>query len=239
MTPLIEVCTHCWHYDRLLCYHLSAFTLFPPKECCVRVTVCYCEEDEPTVAVLDFFGRKSPPNVEWNWRPMQKERLLRRGIGRNEVALTTEADYLMFSDADYLLGEGMIDAFVLQVRARQHEKLWYPRIIRASDHEHGDAAIESVSSPQEIWIEPKRYRRLKLYRAIGGAQYIPRRIANEFGYCKRSRRYQKPSSFWRRTFEDTRYRKTIGVSRGVGLPFPSVFRIRHSRRGRDHPEIRL
>jgi len=47
------------------------------------------------------------PNVTWNWMPFEKESLFRRGIGRNQAALNTNAHWVWFTDCDLMFRKGV------------------------------------------------------------------------------------------------------------------------------------
>lgn len=97
----MELVTHCFHYDRLLRYHLSRLVLWPPRELKLKATVCFTPKDFATAEVLAWFGKRVVEGVTWNWQPMDSRELCRRSIGRNRAALATEADWIWFCDVDY------------------------------------------------------------------------------------------------------------------------------------------
>lgn len=237
----VETCATCWRYDRLLRYHLSALVLYPPAKTLVRCTVCYSSEDELTVDVLEHFGKVEMPNVTWNWHEMDRERLMRREISRHEIATTTTADFLMFTDIDYLFRGTVIDSLADEMAAatRREPKLMYIRnVLSSRSHEDGDAEIERADCNLVIDVEDGRYSPAKIPRAIGGCQFLPGRTANGIGYLGDHARFQKPSERFRRCFGDTVFRKTCGVSQ-CQLKSLGVYRIRHSDRGRVNAECRL
>jgi hypothetical protein len=103
---LLETVAHCWQYERCLAFHLSAFLLHPPADCRLRATVYFTPKDFPVVATLEHFAAQPlPANVEWNFQPIGPGRLRRRAIGRNLAALATPADFVLFSDVDYLANQ--------------------------------------------------------------------------------------------------------------------------------------
>ena len=113
----LEIVSHCWNYSRFLAYQLSSLVQFPPAKLRVTMTVFYAPEDTATQKLLDFFGGQTVPGVTWNWQPLAKERLFRRGIGRNLAARATTADWIWFTDCDVMFRAGCLDtlAEVLQL----------------------------------------------------------------------------------------------------------------------------
>lgn len=107
-----EIVSHCWRYYRLLTYQLSSLVLYPPSQMQVTMTVFAAEEDEGTNRVMDFFQQRGLPETltirRWY---LPAGQLMLRIIGRNLAALTTEADWIWFTDCDYVFGDGALDAF--------------------------------------------------------------------------------------------------------------------------------
>lgn len=248
--PVVEVVAHCWNYFRLLTYHLSAFVLAPPKRCHLISTIFYSTEDDDTAHVLLAFSKikadLQTPNVIWNFRPIQTSRLLRRAIGRNIAAKESMADIVIFTDCDYLYRDRALDEIVDSMLggAGAERKLGYVRQHAAStDHAAGDAEIQAIQDrePGVVDIDPFRYSPSRLSRPIGGSQIVTGEFARTHGYLPFSRRFQRPSAKWERTFEDRSFR---GYCLDVGLTdfpidCPTVYRIRHSKRGRFDRGVKL
>jgi len=239
----LEIVTHCWRYSRLLTYQLSSLVLFPPQSVQVTMTVFHATDDEPTVRVLEFFQRQQAENVVWRWWDLPRPQLLRRAIGRNQAALRTQADWVWFADADMCFGDGCLDALPSQLTELPEADavpLVYPRTVLISrDHSAGDAHIDRArGKPRLLDIDrsrfvPKRYR-----RAIGGVQIVPGGILRELGYCRGQRRHLQPADRWRRCRSDVAFRRALGT-RGLPVNVPHVYRLRHSRRGREGSGVRL
>lgn len=239
----LETVVSCWRYSRLLCYHLSGFVLYPPERCRLIATVYYCpDEDEETAMVLDYFGQlpagQQSPNITWSWRPMDRRRLMRRAISRHEASLATQADFLLFGDADYFFhGPGAIDAAADAMAAAcvNGPHIMHPMLVQMSRrHSHGDSEISRVRGPMVIDVRERFYRAFRLDRAIGGTQWVPGIVARSKGYIPQYRQFHRPCQEWRRTMEDPIYRRKLvrdGISQ-VALDVPGVYRIRHSVRGR-------
>jgi hypothetical protein len=230
----LEYVAHNWRYERLLTLSLSSFVLHPPKTCRVKVTICYCPEDEPAVRVLDYFAGLPPvENVRWNWMPMDAPRLCRRAIGRNIACKESTADFLLLSDIDYIFGPGALDVAAAKLAEANASgpKLCWPRKIRASvSHEDGDAEIARVTEPG-VYDLKGNYEPSILVAAIGGCQWIPGNWARERGYLPNHPRYQQPSEIWQRTYCDKNFRRQSGLPE-IPLRIPNVYRCRHSSAGR-------
>lgn len=228
----VHVISHVWNYSRLACLHLSQYVLHPPKSVTAVVTVCFCPEDTETLNVLDYFGKIQVPNVVWHWKPMVKERLMRRAIGRDEVARESQADAVFFSDVDYLFTAGCLDAAVSAMSEYKEPKLFYPRKpVQSISHAHGDSEIAKVTSIGVYDIDPEKYQGIPIAKAIGGCQWILGSTAREKGYLPAGHRYLNPEPVWCRTREDTYARFHWGLD-SVALRVSGVTRIRHSTRGR-------
>jgi len=224
----LEIATHCWNYSRLLTYHLSSLVLFPPKETQVKMTIVYAIDDDPTKEVIDYFKKWSVDNVEWATLPLAPKNVCRRTIGRNQVALDTQADWVWFCDADYWFGEGALDALG---KVEKKGPLVYPRLVWVSkNHGVGDKAINEIEAPRIAQIDREDFVQTRYRRAIGGAQIARGDVLREKGYLNGNKGQMRPSAGWRRTSEDRLFRITLGTG-GVPVEFPNVYRIRHSVRG--------
>ena len=233
MKPDIEIISHCWNYSRLLCYQLSSLLLDPP-ECRVLMDVCMTAEDTKTVKMAEWFVNSPlrPENVEIKPIMFPREMLLRRAIGRNVLALVTEAHLVWFADCDMPFGKGSLDAMLEGFK--MDEIMCYPRHVMKCSHEHGDELIARVTDTKLAAIDVESFLPARQNRAIGGIQVVKGETARRWGYLKDSKRYQKPAKNWTRTKEDPVYRKRVAASAGYPLQIQNVFRIRHSKYGREH-----
>lgn len=244
----LELVAHCFCYERCLTYFLSALYLHPPRTCHVTATIYHATpaDDPPTSRVLDFFASLSRQpsaarNIELSFRELPIPQLCRRAIGRNMAAKSTTADFLLFSDVDYLYGEGALDAAaakMLEACGKGENfapKLMHVRELRSSiDHASGDAELARVNLDRLELIEPlpDRYTTSGLALAIGGSQWIPGSFAREKGYLHDGHRHLREAGRWMRTFDDKCARGWWGLPT-VALDIPNVWRIRHSARGRE------
>ena len=144
----LEIVSHCWRYAPHLTYQLSSLVLHPPKEVDVKMTVFHAPGDVDTVRLLDRAGGRDVPNITWNWQPIEKDRLFRRGIGRNLAALATEADWIWFTDCDVVFHEGALDAAAKVLRGRD-DYLVFPRSHWVTDM--GYPAYGNSTTDRQLW----------------------------------------------------------------------------------------
>jgi hypothetical protein len=233
---ILECVSHCFCYDRLLAYHLSAFALHPPERCRVQATIYFCTSDKPTCETLDYFARLSIANVTWQFRELEQSRLCRRAIGRNHAALASTADYVLYSDVDYLFGPGALDAAAEQLRIANTSgpAICYPQeILVSGSQEAGDVDIERVTKPGLYEIDATQLVPRAQPRAIGGSMWVPGEFCRQRGYLSDCPKWQRPAGEWKRTFCDTAFRGWSGLP-SRAIPVPNVWRIRHSAYGRTH-----
>lgn len=252
----VEVITHCWsgpggQYAKLLAYQIASLLRHPPK-CHVTLTVASDDDDEPVEAIYQSFWECPRDDARENerrvvpgpvngdlihiaptvtlrtesWYPLC---VFQRPVIRNERALNTKADYVWFADADYLFGDGCLDALV-QITGRLGN-LFFPRTTMISrDHATGDRYI---AAPTPLPIDPADFVPKVEKRAIGGIQIVPGVIARTYGYLPNTK-WQTPAPEGTNTIigfrADARYRQALG-NRGKPIDLPNLFRLRHSRDG--------
>ncbi|MFP4155061.1 MAG: glycosyltransferase family 2 protein [Halothiobacillaceae bacterium] len=228
----LEAVSHCWHYSHLLVYQLSSLVLFPPGECDVTMTVFYCPEDRQTGQLLDYFSSIRVPGVQWNWQQLPKEKLFRRGIGRNLAALATRADWVWFTDCDLMFRDGCLDSLVKQLQGRR-EALFYPEEERRTELLAEDAPLLSQArkKPSVRDIDPSAFVCHRPSRATGPLQITHGDVCRAVGYCRSINLFQKPAPQFAKCHEDRAFRWLLR-SQGIAIPVPSVYRIRHVTKGR-------
>lgn len=225
----LQIVVHCWLYHRLFTYQLSSLVLNPPSEE-VKFTVFYSLEDKNTCSTLDYFKLILPKNVVLDLRPKEKEQLFRRGIGRQEIALSTQADWVFYTDADILFLEGCLDSMIKETQ-KCKEDLAYPKeLIACKTHALGDFHMSRVTHPEIYRIPKIQFQREKVPRAIGGVQLVRGSKLRDLGYCEE--KYLQSASEWQNTKEDISLRRLIG-SKGVPLDIINCYRLRHTRSWRD------
>lgn len=230
----IEIVSHCWNYAHLLAYQLSSLVLAPPQKCRLTMTVCYCEEDQATVALLKFFEAQEVPGVTWQWLPLRREELMRRAIGRNRAARASQADWVWFTDCDLLFHQGCLDGLAAAVADRS-DPLVFPReerctpMLKPSD----ELLLAAAAEPRIVDIEADRFETQSRKKATGPLQIMRGDLARRFGYCGSIRCYQTTTEHWRKTYEDRAFRWLLGTA-GTPVDVPGVYRIKHVEKGRYH-----
>ncbi len=228
----IEIVSHCWRYHSLLEYQLSSLVLHAVGEAKVTMTVFHSPEDRPTREVLDYFGGLEVEGVRWNPRPLPRERLFRRAIGRNLAAKESSADWVWFSDCDVIFHEGALDRAARVLRNRD-DVLVFPREHFVTDLlEPGHDLLGGTDhDPRVVDIDPGQFHPELRDRAVGGFQIVRGDVARAVGYCDRIGFYQEPLDRWQKTFEDRTFRWLLGTE-GTPVEIPGLYRIRHLAKGR-------
>jgi hypothetical protein len=214
----IEIVTHSFgpFYFRLLDQQLRSLDTIPNA----AATVFVWKEDMLLIPAI--MGGVIPPGV---WCPLGKPQLLNRTIGRNMAAKATTADWIWFTDADYLFGPGSLESLA---NLDPHTAcMYYPRrIMRPAATDYFEDLANDVNPMERCTVAHRTPY------AIGGAQIVPGHIARQWGYLDGVRRYQQPATGDK--FLDTRgdaaYR--VWLAKKTGLPtisadIPNVFRLRH------------
>lgn len=232
--PRIEIVSHCWNYSHLLAYQLSSLVLAPPQKCRVTMTVCYCPEDQATVALLNYFESQTVPGVTWQWLPLRRAELMRRAIGRNRAALASAADWVWFTDCDLLFHRGCLDGLAVAVAGRS-DPLVFPREERCTAMlKPSDELLQAAAAtPRVVDIDADRFETQSRSKATGPLQILRGDLARKFGYCRSIRCYQTTTEQWRKTYEDRAFRWLLGTA-GTPLDVPGVYRIKHVEKGRYH-----
>lgn len=227
----IEIVSHCWNYSHLLVYQLSSLALHPPAQARITMTVYYAPEDKKTAALLEHFATISPPRVSWQWRPLPRNQLFRRGIGRHQAAVTTRADWIWFTDCDLVFGPGCLDLLNQQLQGRQ-DALLYPREERVTTLLSADDERLLVGQDGSLRdIDPADFAARPISRATGPLQITHGDVARAAGYCGMLKLYQQPAERFAKCHEDRAFRWLLR-SQGEPIDLPGVCRIRHAEKGR-------
>ena len=228
----LEIVSHCWNYSHFLVYQLSSLVLYPPTRLDVKMTVFYAEEDQKTASLLNFFTQQGVKNITWNWRSLPKQKLFRRGIGRNLAALESDADWIWFTDCDLMFRENCLDQLSDLLQGRR-DALIFPEEERTTDLlADNNPMLKAGSENQAILdIDVNRFTSRKMTRATGPLQIAHGDVCRAVGYCRGIKIYQKPSEKWTKAHEDRAFRWLLR-SQGKPLPIPGVYRIRHVEKGR-------
>ena len=234
--PHLEIVAHCWRYAHMLRFQLASLVTHAPTALDVTYTLyrAPAADDPDTDALLARYAPLAPAHLAWNVRTIPPERLMRRAIGRNEAALASRADRLWFTDCDVMFGDGCLDSLAAVMRASaapllhpEHERV---SALLPSDHpllgpRPGDGPAE-LANP-----DPALFERRALAKATGPHQICHGDVARAAGYCPDIGPYQRPTRHWRKTYEDTAFRRLIG-SEGEPAPIDAVHRVRHRDKGR-------
>ncbi|WP_144392824.1 glycosyltransferase family 2 protein [Pleionea sediminis] len=227
----LEIVSHCWQYSNMLAYQLSSFVNHPPKTTRVTVTVFYSEADKDTAELLQFFSQHRISNVNWNWQPLPKEQLFRRGIGRNWASRSTEADWVWYTDCDIIFHEGCLDTLCEQLQGRT-DTLLFPRQERTTPMlAASDPMLQAGRKPQLVDIESDQFSLHSRDRAKGAFQIVHGDVARAIGYCEGLSLYQTPADHWCKCYEDRAFRWLVGTQ-GTPIEVPGVYQIRHIHKGR-------
>lgn len=244
MTVGIEIVTHCYSgdevpiYHKLLVYQLSSLLVNHPK-IYAKITVCYTGSDRATEKVLNYFSKRfRMRNGLWlKYFPMPADHLFRRAIGRNRVALESEADVVWFTDVDHVFGKGCLEtAYHLATLAfsRSQINMVFPETVNIhKSHDLGDILLRPDELPCLQPIDASEFEPRKEKRAWGGLQIVRGDWCREHGYLDGTK-WQTPvdpAHGFKSCKCDVPFRKAVGPSKAVSIP--NLYRIRHSRAGRD------
>jgi hypothetical protein len=238
----LEIVSHCWGYANMLTYQLSSFINYPPTKLHLTATVFYSEEDTDTKAALHFFSQIKVPNVTWNFYPLSKGKLFRRGIGRNMAARSSTADWIWFTDCDIVFHKNCLDSLADSL---QGEKglLFFPEQEKITEMlEDDDPMLAKDAKTQVIDIQADQfslYKRDKTRdKARGPFQIVHGDVARAIGYCEKLFMFQTESERWRKTYEDTAFRWLLGTN-GEPKNIDGVFHIHHVTKGRYAQDSKL
>ncbi len=228
----IEVVSHCWNYAHLLVYQLSSVVLAPPKNVRLTMTVCYCDEDQDTVELMKFFHEQKVPGVIWNGITLPREALLRRSVGRNVAAKSSQADWVWFTDCDVVFAAGCFDGLAAALEER-NDRLVFPREERCTLMLASDDPVLAATAkgPAVLAVDFENFLLQHPRQATGPLQITRGDIARTWGYCGEIDSYQRTTDRWRKNYEDRVFRWLLGT-RGTPLDIPSVYRIKHVEKGR-------
>lgn len=227
----LEIVSHCWNYSNKLAYQISSFVNHSPKELELTYTLFYSEEDTGTSDLVKFFSQYDVENVIWNFQPLPKDQLFRRGIGRNRAAYNSKADWVWFTDCDIIFHENCLDSTAQQLQGKQ-ESLYYPKQERTTPMlAADDPMLQKGSKPQVVDIEGEQFELFSRDRAKGAFQIVHGDVARAIGYCGGLSLYQTPSDHWCKCYEDRAFRWLLG-SQGIPLEIDGVYQIRHIEKGR-------
>ncbi len=228
----LQLISHSWQYAHLSQFQLSSLVNYPPKDCELIYTLFYAQEDTAMCKLVEHFAAINVPNVTWDWQTLPREALFRRAIGRHRAAKSSVAHWLWFADCDLIFHKGCIDSLVSQIRDKQ-QPLVFPDHEGITDLLPAEHPMlnQSLDSSGTVDIDPKLFYRNEITKAKGAFQIVHGDVARAVGYCGTLQLYQQPSVQWRKTYEDTVFRRLIETE-GQAVPVRNLYRIRHAEKGR-------
>lgn len=232
-SPLkLQIVSHCWNYSHLSLFQLSSLVNYPPKNCELTYTLFHAEEDRGMRELISRFSDMQIPNITWDWQVLPKAELFRRAIGRHRASLASKADWIWFTDCDLIFHEGCLDSLVTAVSDKQTGMVFpaYEGITELLQPEH-PMLNQNISNSGTIDIDPEIFQRNTISKAKGAFQIVHGDVARAAGYCGSVPLYQKPSEQWRKTYEDTVFRRLIEYE-GEPVEIKNLYRIRHAEKGR-------
>lgn len=198
-------------YITLLAQQLRSLAGIPN----VSATICHWHGESHLIAEA-----MEGIDADVRWFAIDKPQLLNRGIGRNMVAKESRADWVWFTDVDYLFSAETFQAFA---KLDPHKAcMYFPRAVQKSTYFYDDSPVFEPS----LFV-PERQR-----KAIGGIQIVPGHIASQYGYLDGVEKYHRPAVGDRmyNPREDHIYRKWLVQQTGlpiVAADIPNVYRLRH------------
>lgn len=250
----LQIVTHCWSGPDVPIYHkllkLQLCNLLHASEranVSVSLVVVWTISDLPTSKVVSQVQWLDNKHLDIVSMPLDPEELFVRAIGRNMAAKQTKAEVVWFTDCDYLFSSGALEQAVEQMRANpQADLIWPNNVMIHADHAIGDAFLQTEYDlrEKEGWkpLEIKdaydagfRLRREK--RAIGGMQIVRGDWCRKNGYLDQTG-WVNPS--YKEHFQQCRcdvpFRRQFVGDTKISTDIEYVYRVRHSRAGRDRGE---
>lgn len=228
----LQIVSHCWNYAHLSVFQLSSIVNYPPTLCNLTYTLFYAKEDEEMVKLIEKFSSLSIPGVSWDWQELPRAELFRRAIGRNKAAKNSQAHWVWFSDCDLIFHENCLDSLAVALAEKQ-TGLVYPDHEGITDLLPADHPMlnQKLDQGGTVDVDTALFYTNRIEKAKGAFQIVHGDVARAAGYCGTIGIYQRPSSVWRKTYEDTVFRKLIEYS-GEPVSVDNLFRIRHAVKGR-------
>lgn len=246
---LIEIVSHCYatelpQYAAMLVYQASSLVLHKPKQCKVCLSVCVWGDidDQPYPEIRDICVGKVLPwtkktlsahDISWLICYMTKGELGRRCIGRNRLALNTEADIVWFADVDQVFRDGMLDRLAT-MEWPENASMIFPREIKIHrDWKTGDERTGAIDldDPCLVDVDPMEFVPKQYHDAIGGVQIVRGDFVRKHGYLAGDEKWQRPSVDPFGDFRDDvayrRYCRQCGPI--VRVDLPGMYRLRHTR----------
>lgn len=240
---MLEIVTHCWSgsavpiYHRLLQIQFSSLLKYP-SSVPVTITVCYCGEDTQTKRVVEWFADelKSRNGLTLQHLKLEEKYLFRRAIGRNIAARATNADVVWFTDCDHCFVDECLRQAHDYCLMDEKNMIWPQYVNVHKTHYWGDLLLQKVQEygpPFIVELDRHKFYARHERRAWGGLQIVKGEWCRDNGYLDNTK-WQKPvnpAEGFRSCKGDVPFRKQVGGSAPWSIE--GVYRIRHSRAGRD------
>jgi len=183
-------------------------------------------------------GTGKPAGIRFQVIGLRHAELFRRAIGRNQRATQTEADVILFGDADVYFADRAIDSICQETDRRT--PLRYPDGWFCQKHPAmGDEWLEELRQrefPRPIDTRQFKYKPLGRV-AVGSCQIVGHDVARDRGYLDGTSWVDPvdPTPGWRQTACDRAFRKRFGRL-GEPISIPNLYHLRHSQEGRDRDQ---
>ena len=233
-TLSLEIVSHCWKYTNYLAFQLgSLLSNPPPAGLQLTMTVFFSTEDKATTALLKQVGALSIPGIQWNWQELPPTYLFRRTIGRNFAAKSSKADWVWFTDCDETFQQGCLASLCTQLPDCPEHLVFPQTEYRTAplDDEELRVDLKADDWREKLAALPLEFHGSRMTRATGPLQITRGDIARQFGYCDAVSCYQYPEDSWAKAHEDRVFRWLLGTN-GTAIDIPGVYRIQHTRKGR-------
>lgn len=231
----IEICIHCFRYQRRLCWMLSSILQQKGNLPNIVVNISHTDNDgTPTTEEVCKFFRDKGLNIKETKIPQEK--IHNRAVARNIQIKQTMADYILFADSDMVYDPSFFEDLINQLKTNlkdenrvmgadrfslndnfcikyfEQDKNIYPCEIL-------DAALISSKFPVK-WISGRHV-------AAGNFQLANVKFVKEKGsiYSGRQR------DVWRATISDRQFRKRMGGR--VPIKTKNMYHLNHDRGGPD------
>ena len=238
----IEIVSHVYDppgldvYSQLLKWQFASLYHNPPPVP-TTLTVCYTREDAKTTAMVKQIGAiidsQDCEPVTLRALDFPPGSLFRRAVGRNFCALQSPADVIWFTDVDYCFGPSCLRA-VAELTGLDTQLVMPAHVQISTNHGMGDEDVfygRDVDLPK---IDPARFSERRQRICIGGVQIVGGHLARKIGYLHGTK-WVKPvpeDAGFRSCRGDKAFRRLNKLA-AERIKIPSVYRLRHSRDGRD------
>lgn len=226
----LQIVSHCWQYAHMLNFQISSLFNHPPRNVDVIYTLYYAKEDAGVVALIKRFNDISIPNVTWDWQALPKASLFRRAIGRHQASLKSKAHWIWFADCDLIFHQHCLDSLA-QVLQNKQTGLVFPLSEQITDLLPADHPMLNQPNDTIADIDKSLFYTNAITKAKGAFQIVHGDVARSAGYCGTIKLYQTPSAHWRKTYEDSIFRRLIEYD-GEPIDVKNLYRIRHIEKGR-------